>query len=199
MGRQSLRGPHLVVAGPLADPGASAGGLATCDMEFSLSFQSGQWLAPSLQWVVSMRILPIALLGFSLVGCAVQPGGSGTGVLGPGGKADDYYSPTSLEYVVEGRTSITLEDSYADATFEEQEVRVRELIGLKHFAMSYFLTQYLTEKYRRDPGAGWGGFGGMARAGSYRDMDIEYVNGLTWEFSEKSGQYIEAPESALRP
>ena len=101
----------------------------------------------------------------------------------PGGKADDFFSTTAFEFVVQGRKSITLEDSFADASKAERDRRVRELIGLEHISLTYFLTAYLVDKEKGDANFGFGGVGGMAKDGGYEALDIEKTGPLTWEFT----------------
>jgi len=133
-----------------------------------------------------MRSLVTILVLSSLVACAAPPAdgpGDDPYGIGVGGKADDFFSPHAFEYVFSGRTTVTLEADLADASEEVRMQRVRELVGLEHIALAYFLTQYLIEKEPRERGHDWGGVGGMAKAGGYREMDIQQVDALTYEFT----------------
>jgi len=126
--------------------------------------------------------------------------GLGLGCLGPvpgeGDKTLEFYSESAYEFVVEGRTALELEDGLRDASDEAQTQRLHELIGLKHVAIAYFLTQYFIEKDDNEPGAGWGGMGGLARAGSYRELDIRRVDSLRYEFTFQ--QIVAGPVDLLR-
>lgn len=142
----------------------------------------------------------IIFLALSLAGCAVAPP-SGDGADAPDvviprdGKADDFLGASVFEYVVEGRTTVTLEEDLLDASEEDREARLEELISLKHTALAYFLTSYLLEKDPQDRNRGWGGMGGMAKAGSYQEMDIEQLDDLTFEFTFQ--QIVAAKEDLL--
>jgi hypothetical protein len=105
------------------------------------------------------------------------------GVAVPAGKEDDFFSASAYEYVLEGRTSVTIEASLAGASEQDKLDRVRELIGYKQIAIAWFLTQYLVDKESDDDNAGFGGFGGLAKGGAYEDMDVRPVDELTYEFT----------------
>lgn len=126
------------------------------------------------------------LLSAALTACAVSGPGTSPdpedGVVVPDGKEDDFYSLSAYEWVLEGRTTVTLEPELAGASAEARDARVRELIGYKQIAIAWFLTQYLVDKEHDDPNAGFGGFGGLAKAGAYEDMDVRAVDELTYEF-----------------
>ncbi len=126
--------------------------------------------------------LPAALL----IGCTsenLDPDEVEDGVAVPGGKEDDFFSQSAYEYVLEGRTSLQLEEALADADDEVKLDRVKELIGYKQIAIAWFLTQYLVDKEDDDPNAEFGGFGGMAKAGAYEDLEVTAIDELTYEFT----------------
>jgi hypothetical protein len=121
-------------------------------------------------------------------GCAFGPDDPDEvedGVAVPEGKEDDFYSLSAYEYLVKGRTSIVLEEELAEAEPDVKLERVKELIGYKQIAIAWFLTQYLIEKKDDDPNADFGGFGGMAKAGPYEDLDVAQIDDLTYEFTFK--------------
>lgn len=122
------------------------------------------------------------LLSACVAGGPPEPDPTG-GPARPGGKADDFFSPHAFEYLVTGRTTVTVEEALVGESEEAQLARVRELIGLQHVALAYFLTQYLIDKEPSEAGHGWGGMGGMAKGGDYRDMDIERLDDRTWEYT----------------
>lgn len=136
-----------------------------------------------------MRPTCLILLGaFVSSGCAggvADPTEIEDGVAVPNGKEDDFYSTSAYEYVLEGRTSVTLEQDLADADEETKRVRVKQLIGYKQISIAWFLTQYLVDKEHDDPNADFGGFGGMAKAGAYEDLDVTALDELTYEFTFK--------------
>lgn len=100
------------------------------------------------------------------------------------GKADDYLSLSAREYVVRGRTSVTLESEYSSRTEAQRMTRVRELIGYKQIAIAWFLNQYLVDKEHDEANANYGGFGAMSKAGDYESLQIARVGTtLTYEFT----------------
>ncbi len=48
----------------------------------------------------------------------------------------------------------------------------KKLIGYKQIAIAWFITQYLVDKEEEDANFHFGGFGGMAKAGAYEDLEI---------------------------
>ncbi len=99
------------------------------------------------------------------------------------GKADDFISRTAREYVVSGTASVTLEDDYASSTESERMARARELVSLKQIAIAWFLNQYLVDKEEEESNASYGGFGAMAKAGDYEQLNIRRVDDtLTYQF-----------------
>ncbi len=114
---------------------------------------------------------------------APEPGADEAAFVPPvGGKADNFFSTTTVELAMEGRTSVTLEPRFARMTEAERRARVEELIGLTHVSLAYFLTQYLIEKEPREAGHDWGGMGGIAKSGDYETADIRHEDGLTYSF-----------------
>lgn len=99
------------------------------------------------------------------------------------GKADDFISRTAREFVVSGTSSVTLEEAYASRTEAERVARARELVSLKQIAIAWFLNQYLVDKEEDAANASFGGFGAMAKAGDYQELNIRRVAGtLTYQF-----------------
>jgi len=101
-------------------------------------------------------------------------------VVVPPGKADDFFSLGAQEYLVEGTTTVTLEDELAAATEQAKQQRVRELINLKHVVIGWFLYQKLKPDHD-DPDAG---FNCLTKNGSYEDMNIQDTgDGLTYSYT----------------
>lgn len=99
------------------------------------------------------------------------------------GKADDFISRTAREFVVSGTASVTLEDEYASRTESSRLRRARELVSLRQTAIAWFLNQYLVDKEEEEANAEYGGFGAMAKAGDYEQLNIRRVGtSLTYEF-----------------
>jgi len=124
-------------------------------------------------------------------GCAADAGLSDEGEefvddaqVVPAGKADDFLSLTARELVVSGTTTVTLEAEYEGRSEAERMARVQELVSLRQLAISWFLNQYLVDKESEDSNADYGGFGAMAKAGDYAELDIAQVDDtLTYSFT----------------
>jgi len=132
--------------------------------------------------------LATAGLGGSLLGCS---SGSPSGdpedsVFVDDSKADDFFSVSAVEYTLEGTSSVTLDASFAGKPADERLAEAKKLIGYKQIALAWFITQYLVDKEHEDANADFGGFGGMAKAGAYEDLQIrEQPDGLTYQFEFK--------------
>ncbi len=121
---------------------------------------------------------------FAVVGCGAGQGGEeeiGQVVLP--GKVDNFLAPKAQEYMVEGTTTVTLEAEYADAGDEARMARVRELIPLKQIVVGWFLNQYIAAKSEHDANKDYGGFEALTKNGSYEELGIEHVEGLTYRFT----------------
>ena len=98
------------------------------------------------------------------------------------GKADDFISRSAREYVVSGTSTVTLEAEYADRSEAERLERARVLVSLKQIAIAWFLNQYLVDKEEDEDNAEYGGFGAMAKAGDYEELNIRAAGELTYTF-----------------
>jgi hypothetical protein len=99
-------------------------------------------------------------------------------------KADDFFSVTAQEYLVEGKSTVVLDAAFAARSVDERLREAKRLVGLKQIAVAWFLTQYLVDKEHDDPNASFGGFGGMAKAGAYEDLEIrERADKITFDFT----------------
>lgn len=98
------------------------------------------------------------------------------------GKADDFLSVSAREFIVEGTDTVTLEPELATATAARKLARAHELIGLRQTANAWFLNQYLVDKESEEANAQYGGFGAMAKAGSYEELDVRAVDARTYSF-----------------
>lgn len=103
-------------------------------------------------------------------------------VVVPDGKEDDFLSLSGQEYIIEGRYTMRLEEEYLDADEETRLERARVLAGYWQVAIAWFLTQYFIEKKNDDPNFGYGGFGAMARANTFEDLDIRHEGELDYSF-----------------
>jgi hypothetical protein len=125
----------------------------------------------------------------SLIGCASDAPESEDpedSIFVDDSKADDFFSMSALEYTLEGKTTVVLDASYADKTVAERLAEAKKLVGYRQIAIAWFITQYLVDKEHDDPNSDFGGFGGMAKAGAYEDLEIrERADKLTFDFTFK--------------
>ena len=98
----------------------------------------------------------------------------------PPGKADNFFSLSAQEYMVEGTTWVELEASLAEADEETRLERVKELVFFRQIAVNWFLLQYLMgpeddhdNKYES-----------LTKNGSYDDLEIvaDAENPLRYSF-----------------
>jgi len=100
------------------------------------------------------------------------------------GKADDFFSVSAQEYLLEGSSTVVLDAAMASRPAAERLAAATKLVGLKQIAIAWFITQYLVDKEEEDPNAHFGGFGGMAKAGAYQDLAIrERADKVTFDFT----------------
>lgn len=102
-------------------------------------------------------------------------------------KADDFFSMSAAEYILEGKSTVVLDASFATKSAEARLAEAQRLVGLKHVAIAWFITQYLVDKdAKEDANAKFGGFGGLAKAGAFEDREIvERADKLTFDFKFK--------------
>src|SRR5690242_1674228 len=129
-----------------------------------------------------MRTTALLLVSASLLSaCSAGPsdGDPEDSIVVDDGKADDFYSESALEYIVQGRSSVTFES-------QPTQEQVEKLISEKQIAIAWFLTQYLVDKEDEDANKDFGGFGGMAKGGMWDDLEITpSADGLTYSFTFK--------------
>jgi len=147
-----------------------------------------------------MNRATILLIASALVaGCTGQTGGSSgpaDGVLVAEGKADDFLSSSAAEFVVAGRATVTLEEELRDADEGARMARVTELVGYERILISWFLTQYFIDKKHDDSNADYGGFGAMAKANTFAELDVRQEDELTYSF--RVHQLIAGPRDLLQ-
>ncbi len=122
------------------------------------------------------RLSPLVfllLLGTLVVACD-EPGGGGEGddlaSVVPPGKADDYLSPTSMEYRLWGEGQLTLDPEWADHSDADKLANAEEVLTYKFKAYSHFINEYLTNKESEEANADYGGFSGLVRPSSLDSM-----------------------------
>ena len=99
-------------------------------------------------------------------------------------KADDFFSMSAVEYLMEGKSTVVLDASFATRSAADRLAEAKRLVGLKQIAVAWFITQYLVDKEHDAANAEFGGFGGMAKAGAYEDLEIrERADKLTFDFT----------------
>lgn len=127
----------------------------------------------------------------SLLGCAdsADPADSGDpedSAFVDDSKADDFFSTSAVEWILQGKSTVVLDPSYATRPLAERQAAAKKLVGLKQIAIAWFVTQYLVDKEAEDANHAFGGFGGMAKAGAFEDLAItERGDQLTWDFTFK--------------
>ncbi|HTL33161.1 MAG TPA: hypothetical protein VL326_08555, partial [Kofleriaceae bacterium] len=98
-------------------------------------------------------------------------------------KADDYFSTTAVEYVLEGQSSVTLDASMATLSADQKLAEAKKLVSLKQIAIAWFVTQYLVDKEDEEANHAFGGFSGIAKGGAFQDENIvARAEGLTFDF-----------------
>lgn len=122
-----------------------------------------------------------------LAACSADPSTEADpedGVVVDDSKADNYLSSSAQEYVLEGKTSVTLDPALATAPEAERLAAARTLIGEKQIAIAWFVTQYLVDKEDEDPNKDFGGFGGMAKGAMFSDLGVTArADKLTYDFT----------------
>jgi hypothetical protein len=136
----------------------------------------------------SMRPVALCALAAVLATAACADDGQGDdpedSVFVEDGKADDFYSLTAQEYLLEGSSTVVLDATWATRSATARQAEAVRLVGLKQIAIAWFITQYLVDKESEDPNAQFGGFGGMAKAGAYQDLALrERADRVTYDFT----------------
>ncbi|MBI5536784.1 MAG: hypothetical protein HY898_28950 [Deltaproteobacteria bacterium] len=101
----------------------------------------------------------------------------------PDGKADNYLSPTSMEYRLSGQGKLELDASWKDKTDAEKEARARLLLDFKFKAYAHYINVYVTNKEGEESNAKYGGFSGAVRKSSI-DSLVETADStkMAWTF-----------------
>ena len=137
----------------------------------------------------SRSLALLLVLGACAPAEAPDPGEVEDGVVVEDGKEDNFLSLSAREYVLEGRTTVTVPEGTSEA-------EVKRLVSLKQIAVAWFLNQYLVDKEHEDENASYGGFGAMAKNGDFAALELRKVNGTSWEF--KTAQIIAGRTDLLR-
>ncbi|MCX5744670.1 MAG: hypothetical protein NT062_19455 [Proteobacteria bacterium] len=131
-----------------------------------------------------------ALVASSLLACSDGPVADASdpedAIAVDDSKADNYFSASAQEYVLEGRTSVTLDPAMATASAAARMAAAKKLISEKQIATAWFVTQYLVDKEEEDANHAFGGFGGMAKGGMWSDLGVtERADKITYDFTFK--------------
>lgn len=118
-------------------------------------------------------------------GCTASEGGDPEdSVFVDDSKADDYFSTTAVEYILEGQSTVTLDASMATLTPEQKLAEAKKLVSLKQIAVAWFVTQYLVDKEPDEANHSFGGFSGIAKGGAFQDENIvARADGMTFDFT----------------
>jgi hypothetical protein len=112
--------------------------------------------------------IAIVALACSLQCCGQSANEEEEAVVVPPGKADNFFSLSAQEYMVEGTTWVELEASLADADEELKMARVKELVFFRQVAVNWFLLQYLMGPEDDHDNK----FESLTKNGSYDDLEI---------------------------
>src|SRR5881394_1676324 len=123
----------------------------------------------------AMRTLATTALAASLLSTAVLAGcsaGSDEGdpedsVFVDENKADNFFSTSAAEYVISGRSSVTLDAAMATASDADRLAAANKLIELKQISIAWFLTEYFKSNEDDEPNHAFGGFSGIAKDGEF--------------------------------
>ena len=132
-----------------------------------------------------MRTIAALLTASSLLfACADTDGDPEDSFIVDDNKADDFFSVSAVEYILEGKSTVTLDSSLSTASAEQKLAAAKKLVGLKQIAIAWFVTQYFVSKEHDAPNASFGGFSGIAKAGAFTDQGITArADGLTYDFT----------------
>jgi len=114
-------------------------------------------------------LLVAASLLAALAGCrseGAEPGEEAFVV--PEGKADNFFSLSAQEYVVEGVSYVRLEEEYLEADEEARLQRVKELVYYRQIAINWFLLQFLMGPEDSHDNK----YESLTKNGSYEDLEI---------------------------
>ena len=131
-----------------------------------------------------MRTTALLLASALVAGCAGPDGDPEDSFIVDDNKADDFFSVSAVEYILEGKSTVTLDASMSTASAETKLAAAKKLVGLKQIAIAWFVTQYFVSKEHDAPNASFGGFSGIAKAGAFEDQGITArADGLTYDFT----------------
>jgi hypothetical protein len=107
-------------------------------------------------------------------------------VVVPPGKADNFFSLSAQEYMVEGTSYVELEAELDDADEATRMARVKELVYYRQIAVNWFLLQFLMGPEDDHDNK----FESLTKNGSYDDLEILPVEGNSRRFTFKFRQEV---------
>ncbi len=113
----------------------------------------------------------------------------------PLGKEDNFLSNTAREYLVEGRTTVVLEEEDTASSASARLAKARRLIPFRQVVVAWFLNAYIAPKDTKDPNYGYGGFNALTKNGSFEELDIKELSPGTFEFTFR--QELAGPNDLL--
>ena len=123
-----------------------------------------------------------------LAGCGgdaevLEPGVTPAPNVVPLGKEDNFLSPSAQEYLVEGTTTITLDEEDWDLSATEKLKAAKRLVPFKQIAIGWFLHSYIAPKDGKDKNSKYGGFNALTKNGAYEDLAIEPIDDKSFSFT----------------
>ena len=106
-------------------------------------------------------------------------------VVVPPSKADNFFSLSAQEYMVEGVAYVELEPEFKDRSEEEQLVRVKELVYYRQIAVNWFLLKFLMGTDKHD-----NKYESLTKNGSYEDLELKRQEDDPLRFTFKFRQEI---------
>lgn len=103
----------------------------------------------------------------------------------PEGKEDNFLSRSAQEYLVEGTTSIVLDEADAGLSDAKKLEKVKRLIPYKQVVVAWFLNAWIGPKDKDDKNYGYGGFNALTKNGSFEELDIKKVDARTYTFTTR--------------
>lgn len=136
----------------------------------------------------SVATAALAVSLFSVIPACTEPSGDADdpedSVFVDDGKADDFFSTSAVEYIVEGKSTVTLDPALATASDADRLAAAKKLIGLKQVSVAWFLTQYFVSKEPDASNYGFGGFSGLAKNGQFQDLNVSArADKITYDFT----------------
>ena len=132
-----------------------------------------------------MRTCALIIVTALLGACAQDAPTGETPLVVPAGKEDNFLSRSAQEYLVEGHTTIVLDEADAGLGDAQKLEKVKRLIPFKQVVVAWFLNAWIGPKDSEDKNFGYGGFSALTKNGSFEDLDIKQVDARTFAFTTR--------------